>query len=180
MSDNPSVIIGPFNIPVNVDGSWIPFGQGSSGIVTRAQDTRSGGYIALKIIPVSLPDDKRAFVVGQLQELYASRHPTVADYYGADYFAEKSCIMIALEFMDMASFKDVRARWGPVPEPVLGYACGRILEGLLYLHRERRLIHRDIKPSNLLVNSNGQVVSLFLLQHIILLFVKESQMICLY
>mmetsp|Transcript_58303 Transcript_58303/g.121803 ORF Transcript_58303/g.121803 Transcript_58303/m.121803 type:complete len:298 (-) Transcript_58303:75-968(-) len=153
----PSIMIGPFQIPVNVDGSWIPFGQGSSGIVTRAQDSRSGGIIALKIIPVSLPDDKKAFVVNQLQELYSSKHPSVVDYYGADYFEEKSCIMIALEFMDMASFKDLRNRWGPIPESILGYACGRVLEGLLYLHRERRLIHRDIKPSNLLLSSNGQV-----------------------
>ncbi len=159
MSETPSIMIGPFQIPVNMDGSWIPFGQGSSGIVTRAQDSRSGGIIALKIIPVSLPDDKKAFVVNQLQELYSSKHPSVVDYYGADYFQEKSCIMIALEFMDMASFKDLRNRWGPIPEPILGYACGRVLDGLLYLHRERRLIHRDIKPSNLLLSSNGQVAT---------------------
>jgi serine/threonine protein kinase len=158
MSATPSVIIGPFHIPVHGDGSWIAFGQGSSGIVTRAQDTRTGGIIALKIIPVSLPEDKKTFVVGQLQELYASKHPSVVEYYGADYFEEKSCIMIALEFMDLASFKDLRNQYGPIPEAVLGYACGKILEGLLYLHRERRLIHRDIKPSNLLLSSTGQVL----------------------
>mmetsp|Transcript_43180 Transcript_43180/g.115504 ORF Transcript_43180/g.115504 Transcript_43180/m.115504 type:complete len:300 (+) Transcript_43180:72-971(+) len=157
MAGASSVLVGPFQVPIHPDGSWVPFGQGSSGIVTRAQDSRTGGVVALKIIPVSLPDDKKAFVVGQLQELYSSRHPSVVDYYGADYFEEKSCIIIALEFMDLASFKDMRNRFGPIPESVLGFACGKILEGLLYLHKERRIIHRDIKPSNLLISSSGQV-----------------------
>lgn len=31
----------------------------------------------------------------------------------------------------------------------------KVLRGLEYLHKKRKVIHRDIKPSNLLVNSLG-------------------------
>jgi len=76
---------------------------------------------------------------------------------GADYFPQKGCILIATEYMDMASFKDIMARVGPLPEQFLGFASGQILGALVYLHRDRRLIHRDVKPSNMLLNSQGQV-----------------------
>lgn len=33
----------------------------------------------------------------------------------------------------------------------------QVLLGLIYLHKELRVIHRDIKPSNLLLNSAGQL-----------------------
>ena len=42
-------------VPVNADGSFLAFGQGTSGTVTRAVDTRpGGGAVALKSIPVTL------------------------------------------------------------------------------------------------------------------------------
>ena len=33
----------------------------------------------------------------------------------------------------------------------------QVLQGLQYLHTERRILHRDIKPSNLLINAQGEV-----------------------
>ena len=40
---------------MNADGSFLAFGQGTSGTVTRAVDTRpGGGAVALKSIPVTL------------------------------------------------------------------------------------------------------------------------------
>ena len=39
----------------------------------------------------------------------------------------------------------------------MGFVSGRVLDGLVYLHRERKQIHRDIKPSNILLNSRGEV-----------------------
>eukprot|EP00285_Hemiselmis_virescens_P008015 CAMPEP_0173392802 /NCGR_PEP_ID=MMETSP1356-20130122/21264_1 /TAXON_ID=77927 ORGANISM="Hemiselmis virescens, Strain PCC157" /NCGR_SAMPLE_ID=MMETSP1356 /ASSEMBLY_ACC=CAM_ASM_000847 /LENGTH=308 /DNA_ID=CAMNT_0014350707 /DNA_START=165 /DNA_END=1091 /DNA_ORIENTATION=+ len=150
-------MVGQFQVPVSADGGWIAFGQGKSGLVTRAQDTTTGSFIALKIIPVTLREEDRLSVLHQLQELYASKHPCVADFFGADYFSERSCTLIAMEYFDLASFKDIMNNTGPIPEHVLGFACNEVLEGLRYLHGERRLIHRDIKPSNLLLNSRGQV-----------------------
>ena len=48
-------ILGNEQVPANADGSFCAFGQGTSGTVTRAVDTRpGGGAVALKSIPVTL------------------------------------------------------------------------------------------------------------------------------
>mmetsp|Transcript_35376 Transcript_35376/g.83256 ORF Transcript_35376/g.83256 Transcript_35376/m.83256 type:complete len:300 (-) Transcript_35376:64-963(-) len=151
------IMIGHFQIFTTDDGNWIAHGSGSSGIVTRAQDTSSGRFIAMKIIPCTLRPEDTPPVVKQLQELYSSTHPGVVDFMGADYFPQKGCILIANEYMDLASLKDVMARVGPLPEVFLGFATSQVLNALVYLHRDRRLIHRDIKPSNILLNSSGMV-----------------------
>merc|ERR1719331_69793 len=40
---------------------------------------------------------------------------------------------------------------------MLGAIARPVLEGLVYLHREKHLIHRDIKPSNLLIDQAANV-----------------------
>jgi len=160
----------PFRVPVNPDGSFLAFGQGTSGTVTRAVDTRpGGGEIALKSIPVTLREEDRDRVIQQLEQLYTGQHPNVTGFLGATFYPPRSSILIACEFMDLKSFKDVMAVCqagttfarnsgaGWIPEDVVGFVSGRVLDGLVYLHRERKQIHRDIKPSNILLNSRGEV-----------------------
>jgi len=150
------LVIGPFQVPTKPNGEWDPCGLGTSGIVTKAYNSADYSPVALKVIPVTLRDEDRMSVLQQLVELYSSAHPSVVAFFGADYFPDRSSIIIATEFMDLYSLKDIVSRTGPIPEHVAGYACGFLLEGLRYLHKERKLIHRDIKPSNILVNSMGQ------------------------
>eukprot|EP00277_Geminigera_cryophila_P011975 CAMPEP_0179452182 /NCGR_PEP_ID=MMETSP0799-20121207/36091_1 /TAXON_ID=46947 /ORGANISM="Geminigera cryophila, Strain CCMP2564" /LENGTH=308 /DNA_ID=CAMNT_0021247895 /DNA_START=126 /DNA_END=1052 /DNA_ORIENTATION=- len=155
----------PFRVPVNADGSFLAFGQGTSGTVTRAVDTRpGGGAVALKSIPVTLREEDRDRVIQQLEALYTGQHPNVTGFLGATFYPPRSSILIACEFMDLRSFKDVMsvckaqdkgAGW--IPEEVVGFVSGRVLDGLVYMHRERKQIHRDIKPSNILINSRGEV-----------------------
>ena len=44
-----------------------------------------------------------------------------------------------------------------MPEGLISCVARQLLQGLNYLHVQRRLIHRDIKPSNILLNKNGAV-----------------------
>mmetsp|Transcript_63714 Transcript_63714/g.132674 ORF Transcript_63714/g.132674 Transcript_63714/m.132674 type:complete len:301 (+) Transcript_63714:202-1104(+) len=155
----PSIVIGElFRVNCNIDQSWIPIGQGSSGIVAQAQNIQSGAIVAMKIIPAPnfTPEDC-SNVLRQLQELYTSSHPNVVEFYGTYYYNEKNSVIIVTEYMDLGSLRDVMTRIGPAPENVVGWLSGQLLAALVYLHRERRLIHRDIKPSNILLNSRGQV-----------------------
>mmetsp|Transcript_11006 Transcript_11006/g.24975 ORF Transcript_11006/g.24975 Transcript_11006/m.24975 type:complete len:303 (-) Transcript_11006:83-991(-) len=149
--------IEPFQVPVNPDGTFKCFGQGTSGTVTRAIDTRSGNYIALKAIPVQLREQDRENVIQQLQNLYSCQHPCVTEFLGCAFYPARSSILIACEYMDLKSFKDLMTIGGAFPEEVVGYASSRLLDALVYLHRERKMIHRDIKPSNLLMSSKGQI-----------------------
>jgi serine/threonine protein kinase len=59
--------------------------------------------------------------------------------------------------MDMGTLNDIIKKSGKLPEHVIALITVQILNGLDYLHRNKKVIHRDIKPSNLLINSEGFV-----------------------
>ena len=44
-----------------------------------------------------------------------------------------------------------------IPENVIGQIFWQMLQGLTYLHKEKRAVHRDLKPANVLLNSAGFV-----------------------
>mmetsp|Transcript_77418 Transcript_77418/g.208904 ORF Transcript_77418/g.208904 Transcript_77418/m.208904 type:complete len:243 (-) Transcript_77418:122-850(-) len=94
----------------------------------------------------------------RLRDLYNSRHPNIASFHGAAYDVARSEMVIAFEYMDQRSLKDVinRCTDRKIPEDIMGCCAGQVVSGLHYLHDQRRVIHRDIKPSNILVNSKGQ------------------------
>ena len=68
---------------------------------------------------------------------------------GAGAFFDKGQFSIVLEYMDGGSLSDVVRAHTKIPEPYLALITRHVLEGLLYLHKDLRIIHRDIKPSNL-------------------------------
>eukprot|EP00283_Hemiselmis_rufescens_P016124 CAMPEP_0173440474 /NCGR_PEP_ID=MMETSP1357-20121228/22951_1 /TAXON_ID=77926 /ORGANISM="Hemiselmis rufescens, Strain PCC563" /LENGTH=282 /DNA_ID=CAMNT_0014405953 /DNA_START=93 /DNA_END=937 /DNA_ORIENTATION=- len=129
-------------------------GKGQSGDVHLAEDG-SGRQLALKTVPITLQTTDVAQLLQQLRELYSSRHPNVTAFYGAAYDEKSSLVMIACEYMDMKSLKDLLLRSRTLPEAVMGNCALQVVRGLRYLHSERRIIHRDIKPNNVLVNSSG-------------------------
>uniref|UniRef100_A0A6U6DI80 mitogen-activated protein kinase kinase n=2 Tax=Guillardia theta TaxID=55529 RepID=A0A6U6DI80_GUITH len=130
-------------------------GKGSSGSVYKALHVETGRIVALKCVPLTLKAGDREEVVVKLRELYSSDHPNVCQFHGAEYDAERSTILIAMEYMDLRSLKDITKSCGKIPEKVMGNCASQILEALTYLHTTRRIIHRDVKPSNVLVNSRG-------------------------
>jgi len=130
-------------------------GKGSSGSVFKALHAETGRIVALKCVPLTLKPDDREEVVVKLRELYRSDHPNVCQFHGAEYDADHATILIAMEFMDLRSLKDITKSCGKIPEKVMGNCASQILEALKYLHTTRRIIHRDVKPSNVLVNSRG-------------------------
>ena len=49
---------------------------------------------------------------------YNSIHPGVTTFYGADFFPDRSSIIIATEFMELYSLKDIVAQCGAPPFPL--------------------------------------------------------------
>ena len=128
-------------------------GKGSSGNVFKALHRPTGTTVCLKMVPIALKDADREIVLSQLRELYRSDHPNVTAFHGASY--DGHAIVIAVEYMAHRSAKDILRKLGRLSEEVTGYCCGSVMQGLRYLHQDRKIIHRDIKPSNILLNSNG-------------------------
>mmetsp|Transcript_38021 Transcript_38021/g.93456 ORF Transcript_38021/g.93456 Transcript_38021/m.93456 type:complete len:361 (-) Transcript_38021:83-1165(-) len=132
-------------------------GKGSSGdVILAVESGGKGRQMALKIVPITLKKSDVDPVVGQLRDLYDSRHPNVTAFHGAAYDSAISCICIAFEYMDLKSLKDVLLVTKKIPEDIMGNCALQITRGLKYLHFDRRIMHRDIKPNNVLVNSKGQ------------------------
>eukprot|EP00291_Cryptomonas_curvata_P004186 CAMPEP_0172176288 /NCGR_PEP_ID=MMETSP1050-20130122/14714_1 /TAXON_ID=233186 /ORGANISM="Cryptomonas curvata, Strain CCAP979/52" /LENGTH=291 /DNA_ID=CAMNT_0012848513 /DNA_START=224 /DNA_END=1102 /DNA_ORIENTATION=+ len=133
-------------------------GRGGAGNVIKATDPSTGRVVAMKAVPLNIRPEHSVDFLKKLRDLYSSRHPNVTAFHGAAYDAGRSEMVIAFEFMDQRSLKDVilRTPTRQIPEEIMGDCAGQIVAGLHYLHDKRRIIHRDIKPSNILLNSRGQ------------------------
>ena len=77
-------------------------------------------------------------------------HASIVSFYGA--FFREGAVHVALEYMDASLLDISRAQGRALPEAVIAGIARPVLEGLVYLHRERHMIHRDVKPANILVN----------------------------
>jgi len=61
-----------------------------------------------------------------------------------------------MEYVSGGSIKSLINKFGPLDESTIKIYTKQILEGLLYLHKNK-IIHMDIKAANILVSSDGKV-----------------------
>jgi len=130
-------------------------GHGSSGVVQKVLHIPSDSVLALKVIPVEADEVKRKQILLELKALHEASHPCIVNYYGAFY--REGAVHVALEYMDASLLDISRGANCALPEVVVAALALPVLDGLVYMHREKHIIHRDIKPSNLLVDAGGNV-----------------------
>lgn len=130
-------------------------GKGSGGVVQLVRHKFLGTLFALKGIQMNIQETVRKQIVQEIKINQASLCPHVVVCYHSFY--HNGFISLVLEYMDRGSLADIIRQVKTVLEPYLAVLCKQVLNGLVYLHHERRVIHRDIKPSNLLVNHKGEV-----------------------
>ncbi|KAF7219582.1 mitogen-activated protein kinase kinase kinase kinase 5-like [Nothobranchius furzeri] len=61
-----------------------------------------------------------------------------------------------MEFCGGGSLQDIYHVTGPLSEHQIAYICREMIQGLDYLHAQKK-IHRDIKGANILLNDQGKV-----------------------
>lgn len=129
-------------------------GHGSQATVYKATYLPTNTRIALKKLFIS---DKSELILIQRELLFLAtcQHPNIVKCYGAKI--GENNILISLEYMNMGPLSYFLTTEGALPEIITSLITHQVLEGVNYLHREKKIIHRDIKPSNLLVNSKGEV-----------------------
>src|SRR5438876_1843062 len=144
----PGTTLGPYKIVA-------PIGAGGMGEVYRAQDTRLGRDVAVKVLSRTLVNDAEALRRFEQEARAAGmiNHPNILAIY--DIGSEGELRYIVSELLEGESLR-ARVREGPIPpRRALDYGA-QIARGLAAAHK-RGIIHRDLKPENLFITRDGHV-----------------------
>ena len=132
-----------------------PIGRGGMGEVYRAQDTRLGREVAIKVLPVDFADDvdRVSRFEREAKSLAALNHPHIATVHGFEQDGDTH--FLVMELVEGEDFAE-RLRRGPIPVDDVIPLFIQIAEGLEAAH-EKGIVHRDLKPANLKLTADGRV-----------------------
>jgi len=130
-------------------------GAGNGGTVSKVLHIPTKTIMAKKIIHVDAQLNVRKQIMREMQFMHDCNSKHIVSFYGA--YMSDGDISMCMEYMDVGSLDAVYKKNGPIPMDVLGKITYAVVDGLVYLYDNHRIIHRDIKPSNILVNSSGYI-----------------------
>jgi len=129
-------------------------GEGSMGVVYKAEDTKLHRQVALKFLADHLLSDAEAKerFLREAQAAAALHHPNVCPVYEIDEVDGKT--FLAMAFLKGETLEELIAK-GPLPIKDALDIARQTAEGLQAAHAEG-VVHRDIKPANILVSPEGR------------------------
>jgi len=157
-------------------------GEGGMGEVWRAEDTRLGRGVALKVLPTEFAsdEDRLARFEREAKVLASLNHPNIAHLYGLETVTATSAsapdasgtcadagtgtgtgtgteelTFLVMELVEGEGLDEVIAR-GPVPIDDAIPIAMQIAEALEAAH-EAGIVHRDLKPANVKIRPDGAV-----------------------
>mmetsp|Transcript_32893 Transcript_32893/g.71780 ORF Transcript_32893/g.71780 Transcript_32893/m.71780 type:complete len:335 (-) Transcript_32893:169-1173(-) len=144
--------------PADIEIDTVTLGSGACGVVRKGTIKKTGIPVAIKTIKVD-EKGKREQLLNEIRGLVeASECEYLVHWYAGFVSKTTSAVNVVLEFMDLGSLAQLKARVGGtgVPPPMLACISMQIMKGLNFLNG-KHLLHRDIKPENILHNRLGQV-----------------------
>lgn len=140
-----------------------PLGEGSFGVVYKANHRPSSAIVAVKVIPNagSNPSEDEK-MKGEIDILSRCDSPYIVGY--CECFIRPPTdkpgeMWIVMEYCEGGSMSDwIEASGGfLLPEDCVRAVCASIVLGLEYLHGVANVCHRDIKCGNVLLTQDGHV-----------------------
>jgi serine/threonine-protein kinase len=130
-------------------------GEGGMGAVYRAEDTKLGRQVALKVIPEELAQESErlARLRREAQILASLNHTNIAAIYGLEELDGR--LILELELVEGEELAQRLKRGALALDETIDIAT-QIASGLEEAH-ERGVIHRDLKPANLMITPEGVV-----------------------
>jgi eukaryotic-like serine/threonine-protein kinase len=130
-------------------------GAGGMGEVYRAQDTKLGRDVALKILSEAFADDldRLTRFKREAKALAALNHPHIAALFGMEEADGRHFLI--MELVDGETLADRLSR-GPMAVDGVLRAARQIAEALEAAH-EKGIVHRDLKPANVKISADEKV-----------------------
>ncbi len=130
-------------------------GSGGMGDVWKAEDTKLGRPVALKLLASHLLRDEEARkrFRREAQAAASLSHPNVTAIHEIDEADGET--FLALEYVEGETLEQ-RIEQGPLPLQDALDIARQIAEGLQAAHA-KGIVHRDIKPGNVLITPDGRV-----------------------
>jgi Tol biopolymer transport system component len=129
-------------------------GAGAMGDVYRAEDTRLGRDVAIKVLPDALANDPDRLqrLAREARVLAFLNHPNIAAIYALEEIENLHALV--LELVPGQNLAE-KLTGGALPIEDAIAICRQVAAGLEAAH-DRAVIHRDVKPANIVVSSAGQ------------------------
>jgi serine/threonine protein kinase len=125
-------------------------GEGTYGIVYKAQDRTTGSIVALKRIRLENEEEGvPCTAIREVSLLKELHHPSIIQLLDVIHTEKK--LTLVFEFMDTDLKKYMDSRNNDLDCGTIRHLLKQLLEGIEYCH-EHRVLHRDLKPQNLLLN----------------------------
>ncbi|OGV50309.1 MAG: hypothetical protein A2X49_16205 [Lentisphaerae bacterium GWF2_52_8] len=147
-------------------------GEGGMGSVYLSIQKSMQRYVALKVLPHEMTQDKDA-VEQFLREVKTTgrlQHPNIVTAFDAG--EDRGLYYLAITYVDGETLESRIDREGVVPEKDAFSYVLNISDALGYALEKHKIIHRDIKPGNIMVNSSGEA---FLMDLGIAMRLSEAQ-----
>jgi TolB-like protein/predicted Ser/Thr protein kinase len=128
-------------------------GEGGMGVVYRAEDSRLGRTVALKVLRPDLAENQeweRRFQ-REVRAASAVSHPGIATIF--DVHRDGSTVFYTMEFVEGKNLRKLLEA-GPLPLALLLRAGLQVSEAMTEAHR-RGIVHRDLKPENVVAADSG-------------------------
>src|SRR5262245_46379721 len=132
-----------------------PVGARATSEAYRAQDTRLGRDVAIKVLPAELSADAARLARFETEARAASalNHPNIVTIH--EFGQADGHSYIVMELVDGKTLRELVIA-GPMPTRKLLQLAAQAASGLAKAHAAG-IVHRDLKPENLMVTLDGVV-----------------------
>ncbi|KAJ3381707.1 cyclin-dependent serine/threonine protein kinase [Lobulomyces angularis] len=130
-------------------------GEGTSGVVYKAQQKDSNMITALKRIKLENSEEGiPCTAIREISILKELRHQNVVRIYDVIHTEKKLTLVFEYFDSDLKKFMDVFE--GNIDSATIKNLSNQLLTGVAYIHSQH-VLHRDLKPQNLLINKKMEL-----------------------